>query len=198
MTKSNRKGFTLLELLVVIAIIGLLASVIGATLSRARASARDTKRVQDLNTIASALENFAIDNNRYPLPSEIDADIYNFDRSSYDDDFLDILVSEGYLTSVPRDPLNTGWSPWEAGQYLYAYGASPSGRYYMLISQLENPDHPESAQYKCGRWTGGWPMSEEDFVFGIRVTPSCCPSPYTYCTGHAGMDSAYVVNSVYP
>jgi len=192
---NYKKGFTLLELLVVVSLIGLLASFVMVSLGGVRAKARDTKRIDDLNSIANALEHFAIDNGRYPLPSEIDIDSYNFDYSN-DNNFLDILVPD-YFTLIPRDPLNNGWTPWEAGQSLYAYGASSSGRYYMLIAQLETPDNSQSAQYKCGRWTGGWPMDEDDFAFGVRVTPSCCP-PYIYCTGHSGMDSAYVVNSIYP
>jgi prepilin-type N-terminal cleavage/methylation domain-containing protein len=52
----HSKGFTLIELLVVVAIIGLLASVILASLNTARGKARDAKRESDLNNIQIALE----------------------------------------------------------------------------------------------------------------------------------------------
>ncbi len=64
--KKSAAGFTLIELLVVIAIIGLLASVVLVSLNSARAKARDTKRVADLNQFAKALELYFNSNYSYP------------------------------------------------------------------------------------------------------------------------------------
>lgn len=49
-------GFTLIELLVVIAIIGLLASVVLASLNSARTKGRDARRLADLKEIATQIE----------------------------------------------------------------------------------------------------------------------------------------------
>jgi prepilin-type N-terminal cleavage/methylation domain-containing protein len=51
-----RAGFTLIELLVVVAIIGLLASIILASLSTARQKGRDARRLSDLREMANTLE----------------------------------------------------------------------------------------------------------------------------------------------
>ena len=66
--KNYSKGFTLIELLVVIAIISLLSTSVMASLSSARSKARDSKRMQDMVQIRTALEMYYNDNNRYPLP----------------------------------------------------------------------------------------------------------------------------------
>ncbi|MBY0294116.1 prepilin-type N-terminal cleavage/methylation domain-containing protein [Patescibacteria group bacterium] len=68
-TKKGSRGFTLIELLVVIAIIGLLSSVVLASLTAARARARDTRRVADLIQVRNALESYYSSNGAYPLPA---------------------------------------------------------------------------------------------------------------------------------
>lgn len=61
------KGFTLIELLVVVAIIGLLSSVVLASLSSARAKARDAKRKVEMVQVRTALELYKNDFGSYPL-----------------------------------------------------------------------------------------------------------------------------------
>jgi len=60
------KGFTLIELLVVISIIGLLSSVVLASVNTARSKARDSKRIQDLKQLQNAVELYRLQNNQYP------------------------------------------------------------------------------------------------------------------------------------
>ena len=63
MTTHAHRGFTLIELLVVIAIIGLLASIILATLGVARDKGTDSKVKAELNSIHTQTEIYANANN---------------------------------------------------------------------------------------------------------------------------------------
>ena len=65
--KHNR-GFTLIELLVVVAIIGILSSVVLASLNSARAKGRDAKRLSDMLQVQIALEMYYDSNGSYPNP----------------------------------------------------------------------------------------------------------------------------------
>ena len=68
--KQNR-GFTLIELLVVIAIIGILSSVVLASLNTARQKSRDARRISDMKQIQLALElYFDANGNSYPVQAE--------------------------------------------------------------------------------------------------------------------------------
>jgi prepilin-type N-terminal cleavage/methylation domain-containing protein len=63
---GRTRGFTLIELLVVIAIIGMLSSVVLASLNEARAKSRDSSRLQAIRQVQLALELYYDQNGEYP------------------------------------------------------------------------------------------------------------------------------------
>ncbi len=63
---KTAQGFTLIELLVVIAIIGLLSSVVLASLNSARIKGNDSRRIQEMVEIQKAVEAFNADYGHYP------------------------------------------------------------------------------------------------------------------------------------
>lgn len=63
--KTKAKGFTLIELLVVIAIIGILSSVVMASLNSARLKARNASRLASVNSLQIAF-NLSIDSGSLP------------------------------------------------------------------------------------------------------------------------------------
>lgn len=83
-----KKGFTLIELLVVIAIIGLLSTIVIASLTSSKAKGRDAKRVSDVRSIQLALESFYNDYGYYP------PNIYSGTPN----------IAPTYIPAVPKDP----------------------------------------------------------------------------------------------
>src|SRR3990167_4452603 len=65
------KGFTLIELLVVIAIIGILSSIVLASLNSARQKGRDARRVSDIKQLQLALELYYDSNPTLGYPTAI-------------------------------------------------------------------------------------------------------------------------------
>lgn len=63
---KTQMGFTLIELLVVISIIGLLSSVVLASLNNARAKARDATRLSEVIQIRNAVNLYYADNGGFP------------------------------------------------------------------------------------------------------------------------------------
>ena len=104
---NEARGFTLIELLVVIAIIGILASIILASLSTAQAKGRDARRVSDIKQIQLALELYYDANGTYP------ANIYSGSPSP--------LVAGGYISSMPYDPRATSPCTADGSSGCYAY-----------------------------------------------------------------------------
>jgi prepilin-type N-terminal cleavage/methylation domain-containing protein len=144
MHKSSPRGFTLIELLVVIAIIGILSSVVLAALNTARAKARDAERLEDIDSIKTAMELYYSNHNAYP-PS-----VGNGEWTA-----LNALVTDGDIGSLPNDPDNTAgaaqeWS-WTNQNTFYYWGpgnVGSCGPYsYTLWYHLET--NSQGNAYSC-------------------------------------------------
>lgn len=112
---THTRGFTLIELLVVIAIIGILSSVVLASLNSAREKSRDARRISDIKQIQLALELYFDSNAAYPTVTS--------------------ALVPSYIAANPTDP-TTG--------AIYSYAALGSGAVcssYHLGATLENTTH---------------------------------------------------------
>src|SRR3989338_4534821 len=124
MNTSYKRGFTLIELLVVIAIIGILSSIVLASLNSARKKGRDARRVSDIKQLQLALELSYDANSKYPLTM-----------------VTATLVTPGYISSIPADP--------SGGTAAYGYVPLPAAcdnsatlcSSYALGATLETAGH---------------------------------------------------------
>lgn len=65
MNQKSRIGFTLIELLIVVAIIAILAAIAVPNFLEAQVRSKVSRARADMRTIATALEAYAVDNNKY-------------------------------------------------------------------------------------------------------------------------------------
>lgn len=70
MRNSKTRGFTLIELLVVIAIIGILSSVVLASLNTARTKGKDGAVKANLTNVRSEMELYYFENENYGIASD--------------------------------------------------------------------------------------------------------------------------------
>lgn len=171
-----KRGFTLIELLVVISIIGMLSSVVLASLNSARAKARDASRIAQLGQMRTALELYYLDNGYYP-PSDCGWDCNGY-RLSYNTTSWNSFRADlaPYMSQAPIDPVNSGCPPWGNGCYSYSYGnvvRDVTTPQYDLTAQLEDPNSP----YRCG-------------VRGYRYYFN---GPYVWCTAFGGSYSNQIL-----
>src|ERR1035437_4496814 len=147
--KNRNKGFTLIELLVVVAIIGLLASVVLASLTSARSKARDAKRKSDAHQITLAMElYFNANNGNYPTAAGATAPNAAWANSS-DNSWIGLATQlSPYIPSLAKDPTQSV-DPNIWGQNGYAYSYVNCGNSYMFAYHLEEAKDPDPG-IKCG------------------------------------------------
>lgn len=168
---KNRKkaGFTLIELLVVIAIIGVLASIVLASLNTARRKSRDARRITDVKQIQLALELYydAQSTTQYPLATTGGTNCTATIQYG-----LEALATGNFIPTVPRDP--NAAAP---NCYLYSTAQSGTRTTYHLGTTLEDAANPAfTGDRDCNDQTGA----------GAPICPTGANS-----TGFAGTDPVY-------
>ncbi|MBU1246686.1 type II secretion system GspH family protein [Patescibacteria group bacterium] len=152
--KQNR-GFTLIELLVVIAIIGILSSVVLASLNSARGKARDSKRKQDMVQIRTALEMYYDDKGSYPLAypnawGGVSTAPCGTNAGTSGANAYIAGLTPTYISVLPVDPA----APGSCNGYLY----NSDGTNYKFLVHASAESYPSAGQpfYDPVRPTWAW------------------------------------------
>ena len=90
--KKRAEGFTLIELLIVVAIIGIIAAIAIPNLLNAIDRGKQKRTMADLRSVGTAIEEYSIDNNFYPVATDIAA--------------LEAHVTPSYMRKLPE---RDGW-----------------------------------------------------------------------------------------
>ena len=144
MTPIHKKGFTLIELLVVIAIIGVLASIVLASLDSSRKKGRDAKRLSDVKQLQLALELYYDNNNAFPVGGGSNA------VSATNDGYCLTsaqLETPGYISKIPTDPISgTCYTYVPYGPASCTAGSCSVCVGYHLGTTLETVGHNQLSQ----------------------------------------------------
>jgi type II secretion system protein G len=122
--KRNSKGFTLIELLIVVAIIGIIVAIAIPNLLNAIQRAKQRRTMGDERSVATAIEAYGVDFNRYPpaagytlAPLTLPGVQLNSKITNY--------VSPTYIKVCPE---KDGWNSW------FMCSVDSLGQNYILVS----------------------------------------------------------------
>lgn len=138
----NARGFTLIELLVVIAIIGLLASVVLASLNSARSKARDSYRANSIRQVQRAFELYADDHKgSYPVFAGWNGmDCASTYCDAAHQASINAVFVPTYLPAWPRDPSANGG----AGDWGIQITSTATGYTIVTFNSVENACQPKN------------------------------------------------------
>lgn len=143
--RGKNLGFTLIELLVVVAIIGILASVVLASLNTARGKARDARRFSDLRQLQNVMELYYDKCGTYVVKQNCTGTAYGsggygwFDSPSYPGSAGSVaqgLVDAGVVSSIFIDPSGQISSDTTTRS---GYMIAADSNNYTIWANLENP-----------------------------------------------------------
>lgn len=131
--KYNR-GFTLIELLVVIAIIVILLGIVIASISQARQSTREKKRVADLGNIEFALTLYKEKNRDYPsYPSGVEIGV----TTAAPNIAINDIVKQYNGSNKYADPITDAAGSGYGYFYDSSFTCTKSGEHVIYAMQTE-------------------------------------------------------------
>ncbi|MGB0065203.1 MAG: type II secretion system protein [Terracidiphilus sp.] len=119
--RRQSAGFTLIELVIVIAIIMILLTMAVSQYTGAVRHAREAALKEDLQTMRTAIDSYTMDKQKAPQS-------------------LDDLVQDGYLKTIPEDPMTRSKDTWvpDTSDAMYSIDETESGITDVHSGSTEN------------------------------------------------------------
>jgi type II secretion system protein G len=151
------RAFTLIELLIVVAIIAILAAIAVPNFLEAQVRSKVSRAKADIRTIATALESYAVDYNKYPptpfwgssgvlrvIPNQLSTPVAYITTANFQDVFLDNTIdafeypSPSYWCNGNTGALAVSWSPCTgSGCSVYEPQDPTAGHRYFYQSNID-------------------------------------------------------------
>lgn len=182
----HQKAFTLIELLIVVAIIAILAAIAVPNFLEAQVRAKVSRAKNDMRAIATGLEAYQIEWNKYP------ADVTAYDRNNdgsprygiepyirvrAPNPILCVLSTPiAYMSSIPRDTFKRKWvSFWAPSNEdtPYAYSSEPRRLFWLQIQSAVAPAGKPRGKV-MGQWVlysygpDRYPSGGENLILGLE------------------------------
>jgi type II secretion system protein G len=136
----QKKGFTLIELLIVVAIIAILAAIAVPNFLEAQVRSKVSRCKADMRSLVTALESYAVDNNKYPPPADTatyaNADPWGNYFHSRIPNYLTTPVA--YVTALYQDPFVTQNNTFTSATYPYETMVGKRYVYYETQGMVQN------------------------------------------------------------
>lgn len=176
-----RRAFTLIELLVVVAIIAILAAIAVPNFLEAQTRSKVSRAKNDLRSVATALEAYYVDHNRYPPDAQ-------YQLPGFLERLRHLTTPVAFISSLPDDPFA------DRGRIIQhsaamGFGINP----YASPTSGNNFVRPLTFDYACRRLPdGGWEddatwrnisAQPDAVIWGLR---SAGPAKWPIWLGHPG------------
>lgn len=141
--RLNKKGFTLIELLIVVAIIGIIAAIAIPNLLNAIQRGKQKRTMADMRAIGTAVEAYAVDNNKYP------------DSASN----VSVITDDVEPIYIKKVPTQDGWA------HAFDYVSAPSGSAQSYSIQSAGKNTVAEATCAAGSYKGITTNFNNDICF---------------------------------
>lgn len=174
MRLSNRSdAFTLIELLIVVAIIAILAAIAVPNFLEAQVRSKISRTMADMRALATALEAYQVDANRYP-PALLQPTLWKSEIQR----LVPLTTPVAYVTGIPTDTFQVVSSGTSRASYWDYSDRTSVNKHIAPFNHESEPwdtiwgNKPGSRWRLASNGPDRFPNQMGDFGVGVALSPS--------------------------